>query len=73
MNVSYYINELILILLLIHLIICFIRKKPTLLKHVADQDIVYISAGALHNAIINKDGAVLTWGCNDDFALGRGK
>jgi regulator of chromosome condensation len=47
------------------------RKKPTLLKSLIDWDIVTFSCGALHNAAIAANGAVFTWGCNDDNALGR--
>lgn len=46
-------------------------KKPTLLKHTADKDIVRIAVGSLHNAVLTRDGTVLSWGCNDDSALGH--
>lgn len=32
---------------------------------------VSISAGSLHNAVIDENGKVFTWGCNDEKALGR--
>lgn len=35
------------------------------------QDIIDISAGAMHNACLRKTGEVLTFGCNDEGALGR--
>lgn len=33
--------------------------------------IVKISCGAMHTAAIAPSGAVYTWGCNDEGALGR--
>ena len=48
------------------------RKKPTLLKTLATANVVSIAAGSLHNAAIVEGGGLLTWGCNDDGALGRG-
>ena len=33
--------------------------------------IVKISCGGMHTAAIASSGAVYTWGCNDEFALGR--
>jgi len=35
------------------------------------QDIIAIAAGAMHNVCLRKTGEVLTFGCNDDGALGR--
>lgn len=34
-------------------------------------DLVDVRCGAMHTAALDKDGRVLTWGCNDDGALGR--
>lgn len=34
-------------------------------------DIVAIAAGGMHNVCLTKDGKVLTFGCNDEGALGR--
>jgi len=47
------------------------RKKPTLVKALSEYNVLTIAAGSLHNAVIVDGGAVLTWGCNDDHALGR--
>ena len=48
------------------------RKFPAIVKSIADRtDIVDISAGGLHNLILTSSGEVLSWGCNDDKALGR--
>ena len=47
------------------------RKKPTLLKALHPVSVAHIAAGSLHNAVIADEGAVHTWGCNDDGALGR--
>ena len=47
------------------------RKKPTHIKTLSDHNIVSLTCGALHNACITSNGAVYTWGCNDDNALGR--
>ncbi|RLU25618.1 hypothetical protein DMN91_001775 [Ooceraea biroi] len=35
------------------------------------QDIIAITAGGMHNVCLRKTGEVLTFGCNDDGALGR--
>jgi regulator of chromosome condensation len=34
-------------------------------------NIISISSGAMHNAVIDLNGDVWTWGCNDDMALGH--
>jgi regulator of chromosome condensation len=34
-------------------------------------DIVAIAAGGMHNVCLTKEGTVLTFGCNDEGALGR--
>ena len=49
------------------------RKKPTLLKTLAAAGVsaASVSAGSLHNAVITSEGALWTWGCNDDGAIGR--
>lgn len=46
------------------------RKKPQLVKELPD-DVVQIAAGGMHSACLTKDGTVYTFGCNDEFALGR--
>lgn len=35
------------------------------------QDIVAVAAGGMHNVCLTKTGEVLTFGCNDEGALGR--
>lgn len=35
------------------------------------ENIVSIAAGGMHNVCLTKDGKVLTFGCNDEGALGR--
>ena len=35
------------------------------------QDVIAIAAGAMHNVCLRKTGEVLTYGCNDEGALGR--
>lgn len=35
------------------------------------QDIIAIAAGAMHNVCLRKTGEILTFGCNDEGALGR--
>ncbi|XP_065221614.1 regulator of chromosome condensation-like isoform X1 [Planococcus citri] len=45
------------------------RKKPTIVKQLTD--IVDICAGGMHTLCIDRNGRVYSWGCNDDFALGR--
>lgn len=46
------------------------RKKPQLVKNLPE-DVIQIVAGGMHSACLTKDGQVYTWGCNDEFALGR--
>ena len=46
------------------------RKKPTLLKSL-DVNARSVASGSLHSAALTAEGAVYTWGCNDDGALGR--
>lgn len=46
-----------------------IRKYPTEIKNL--DNIITINSGSLHNACIDNKGKVWTWGCNDDYALGR--
>jgi regulator of chromosome condensation len=49
------------------------RKKPTVLRGdvIAGKNIVDVSAGAIHNAVVSDEGLVYSWGCNDEGALGR--
>ncbi len=48
------------------------RKKPQLIKLLPKQgEIVMGVSGGMHSAVLTKDGVVYTFGCNDEFALGR--
>ena len=47
------------------------RKKPTLLKSLIGKSICEIAVGAMHVLCLSTGGALYTWGCNDDGALGR--
>jgi len=46
------------------------RRKPTLVSG-PGSTIASLSCGAMHAACLASDGALWTWGCNDDGALGR--
>ncbi|OII72238.1 uncharacterized protein cubi_01571 [Cryptosporidium ubiquitum] len=47
-------------------------KKPKRIESISrDLKIIDITSGALHNLILTDQGEVLSWGCNDDGALGR--
>lgn len=46
------------------------RKKPQLIKDLPE-DVVEVAAGGMHSACLTEDGTVYTFGCNDEFALGR--
>lgn len=47
-------------------------KKPKMIENISkDLNIIDITSGALHNLILTDQGQVLSWGCNDDGALGR--
>lgn len=35
------------------------------------QDVIAVSAGAMHNICLRQTGEILTFGCNDEGALGR--
>lgn len=49
------------------------RKKPQLIKLCPHQgEIVQVAAGGMHSAVLMESGDVYTFGCNDEFALGRG-
>jgi regulator of chromosome condensation len=47
------------------------RKNPAYVKALAGHNVIAIASGALHNAVLTDAGAIWTWGCNDDHALGR--
>ncbi|KAH7650528.1 hypothetical protein FG379_003600 [Cryptosporidium bovis] len=47
-------------------------KAPMKISDLSDKyNVVDICSGALHNIILTDDGEVISWGCNDDGALGR--
>ncbi|KAJ8920006.1 hypothetical protein NQ315_006536 [Exocentrus adspersus] len=45
------------------------KSRPTLVK--LDQQIVDVCAGGMHTVCLTTEGKVLTFGCNDEGALGR--
>ena len=45
------------------------RKKPSLNKSFDGQNVARIASGGLHNAAILTNGAVWTWGCNDEKGM----
>ncbi|EEB09268.1 ran GDP/GTP exchange factor [Schizosaccharomyces japonicus yFS275] len=45
------------------------RLNPSLTREKAG--VVTLAVGGMHTAVVTHDGRVLTWGVNDDFALGR--
>lgn len=47
------------------------RKKPTLVKGLAGIRIRDLACGGLHVLCISVEGALFSWGCGDDGALGR--
>lgn len=46
------------------------RKKPQVVRE-SPTNVIQIAAGGMHSACLTHDGVVYTWGCNDEFALGR--
>ena len=46
------------------------RKKPQVVRELPT-NVIQIAAGGMHSAGLTQDGVVYTWGCNDEFALGR--
>jgi hypothetical protein len=47
------------------------KKKPQLAKELEVTNVIQIAAGGMHSACLTEDGVVYTFGCNDEFALGR--
>jgi regulator of chromosome condensation len=47
------------------------KKKPQLAKELDAENIIQVAAGGMHSACLTQDGYVYTFGCNDEFALGR--
>ncbi|OQR93933.1 regulator of chromosome condensation (RCC1), partial [Thraustotheca clavata] len=48
-----------------------IVSVPRVVAALEKEQIVRVGCGGLHTAAVTKNGAVYTWGCNDDGALGR--
>lgn len=46
-------------------------KRPRLNKLLADKKVVRLAAGGMHVVALTKDNKILTWGVNDQGALGR--
>ena len=47
------------------------NTRPKQIKAFKVPDVERISAGGIHNVVLTSKGEVYTWGCNDDWALGR--
>ncbi|RKP10605.1 regulator of chromosome condensation 1/beta-lactamase-inhibitor protein II, partial [Thamnocephalis sphaerospora] len=49
------------------------RKFPALVKQLIAQgiEVVDVAAGGMHTVVLDKSGNLWSWGCNDQFALGR--
>ncbi|XP_063606599.1 regulator of chromosome condensation-like [Penaeus indicus] len=45
------------------------KTRPGLVPDL--ENIVAVAAGGLHSVVLDKDGKVYTWGCNDEGGLGR--
>jgi len=46
-------------------------KRPKEMKYLRGTSILQVACGGLHSLALRADGTVLSWGCNDDGALGR--
>lgn len=46
------------------------RKKPQVVKELPT-NVTQVASGGMHSACLTQDGIVYTFGCNDEFALGR--
>eukprot|EP00918_Siedleckia_nematoides_P007019 GHVU01015207.1.p1 GENE.GHVU01015207.1~~GHVU01015207.1.p1 ORF type:complete len:157 (+),score=14.47 GHVU01015207.1:559-1029(+) len=40
-------------------------------QSISGEDVVAIRAGAMHTVVLCANGTLMSWGCNDDKALGR--
>jgi alpha-tubulin suppressor-like RCC1 family protein len=45
--------------------------SPTLVRNLP-YNVIQVACGGIHSVALTEFGDVYTWGCNDDFALGRG-
>ena len=44
---------------------------PRVIKNLRDAKVLKVACGGLHNAAVDEDGRVYTWGCNDEGSLGK--
>lgn len=50
------------------------RKRPTLVRGALDGvQCTAVAAGGMHAVALTTDARVFTWGCNDEYALGRSR
>lgn len=47
------------------------RKKPTLVRGIAEVNVHSVACGSIHVVCLCPTGDLISWGCNDDGALGR--
>nr|CAB3265493.1 regulator of chromosome condensation [Phallusia mammillata] len=47
------------------------RKKPAIVSELSDNPMTKIAAGGMHTICLTKENEVYSFGCNDEFALGR--
>lgn len=47
-----------------------LEYKPIFARSLTS-NIIQVAAGGLHSVALGEDGAIYSWGCNDDFAMGR--
>ncbi|XP_075211918.1 regulator of chromosome condensation-like [Lycorma delicatula] len=47
------------------------RTRPALLSHLDLKNVVYVCAGGMHTLCLTENGQVISFGCNDEGALGR--
>jgi regulator of chromosome condensation len=48
-----------------------IVSTPRVITALEKHHVIRVACGGLHTVAVSKEGAVFTWGCNDDGALGR--
>ncbi|KAL3910132.1 MAG: hypothetical protein SGPRY_009172 [Prymnesium sp.] len=46
-------------------------SRPTRFLFFSGKHITHIACGGMHTVAVSESGKVWTWGCNDDYALGR--
>ncbi|CAK8691287.1 unnamed protein product [Clavelina lepadiformis] len=47
------------------------RKKPAIVKDLSTQKMTLVAAGAMHTVCLSSQSKLYSFGCNDEFALGR--